>query len=139
MHPIQNPIYWKNLTINNWMRDKDSLILESLYFSILFESVEDQKRQSQNVLIASVVGRDIWKNKNKLENKETIERAKLETESIYNKLLSIVEPYQSDQYAKNMAHLPELTKFYLQVKDLDLIEKEYKSYMSLGSLKVKTQ
>jgi Icc-related predicted phosphoesterase len=119
------------------MRDNDSLILESLYLSMIFESVDDQKRQSQNLLIASVVGRDIWKNKNKPENKETIEKARIETEPIYNKLLSIVEPYQSDQYAKNMAHLPELTKFYLQIKDLDLIEKEYKSYMSLGSLKVK--
>ena len=117
------------------MRDRDSLILENIYFSMLFESIEDQQRQSHNLLIANVVGRDIWKNKNKPENKETIEKARIETEPVYKRILSIVEPYQSDQYAKNMAHLPELTKFYLQVKDLNLIEKEYKSYMSLGSLK----
>ena len=118
------------------MRDRDSLILESLYETIL-EGVEDQQKQSQNLLIASKVGRDIWKNKNKPENQNAIERARVEIDPIYQQLLKIVEPYQTDQYGRNLAHLPELTKFYLQKPDLELIGREYKTYMSLGSIKSK--
>lgn len=120
------------------MRDTDSLILENLYQGMyLFEGVEDQQKQAENLLVAQKVGRDVWKNKNKPENQEVVQKAKEEIQPIYQKLLKIVEPYQQDQFGRNMAHLPELTKFYLQKPDLDLIEKEYKTYMSLGSVKQK--
>jgi hypothetical protein len=113
------------------MRDRDSLILESLYDSIyLLEGVEDQKKQAENLLVSSKVGKDVWKYKNKPENQDVIQKAKEEIQPIYQELLKIVEPYQQDQFARNMAHLPELTKFYLQKPDLNLIQTEYKAYMS---------
>ena len=118
------------------MRNKDQILLEGIYQTIL-EGVEDQQKQSQNLLIASKVGRDIWKNKNKPENQSAIEQARVEIDPIYQQLLKIVEPYQTDQYGRNLAHLPELTKFYLQKPDLELIGREYKTYMSLGSIKSK--
>lgn len=118
------------------MKNKDQILLESLYQTIL-EGVEDQQKQSQNLLIASKVGRDIWKNKNKPENQSAIEQARAEIDPIYQQILKIVEPYQTDQYGRNLAHLPELTKFYLQKPDLVLIGREYKTYMSLGSIKSK--
>ena len=118
------------------MRSKDQILLESIYQTIL-EGVEDQQKQSQNLLIASKVGRDIWKNKNKPENQSAIEQVRVEIDPIYQQLLKIVEPYQTDQYGRNLAHLPELTKFYLQKPDLVLIGREYKTYMSLGSIKSK--
>jgi len=122
--------------LDKYMKNKDQILLESIYQTIL-EGVEDQQKQSQNLLIASKVGRDIWKNKNKPENQSAIEQARAEIDPIYQQLLKIVEPYQTDQYGRNLAHLPELTKFYLQKPDLKLIGREYKTYMSLGSIKSK--
>lgn len=118
------------------MKNKDQILLESIY-TLIIEGVEDQKKQSQNLLIASKVDRDVWKNKNKPENQSAIEQARVEIDPIYQQLLKIVEPYQTDQYGRNLAHLPELTKFYLQKPDLELIGREYKTYMSLGSIKSK--
>lgn len=120
------------------MRDNDTILLENLYSGLyLFESVEDQQRQAENLLVSSKVGREVWKRKNQPENLEAIQKARQEIKPIYQRLLKIIEPYQQDQFGKNMAHLPELTKFYLQKPDLDLIEKEYKTYMSIGSIKNK--
>ena len=119
------------------MRDNDTVILESLYSNLVVEGVEDQKKQAENLLIANRVGRDIWKYKNKPENQQAIEQARQEIQPVFQQLLSIVEPYQQDPFGKNMGHLPELTKFYLQKPDLNLLQREYRTYMSIGSIKNK--
>ena len=119
------------------MRDNDTVILESLYNNLVVEGVEDQKKQAENLLIANRVGRDIWKYKNKPENQQAIEQARQEVQPLFQQLLGIAEPYQQDPFGKNMGHLPELTKFYLQKPDLNLIQNEYKKYMSIGSIKNK--
>ena len=119
------------------MRDNDTVILESLYNNLVVEGVEDQKKQAENLLIANRVGREIWKYKNKPENQQAIEQARQEVQPVFQQLLGIAEPYQQDPFGKNMGHLPELTKFYLQKPDLNLLQREYGTYMSIGSIKNK--
>ena len=59
------------------MRDNDTIILENLYVSILEEDAASSKAQALNFFVQNEVGREIFKYKNKPENKEIIDKAKI--------------------------------------------------------------
>ena len=114
------------------MRDKDTIILENLYVSILEEDAASSKAQALNFFVQNEVGREIFKYKNKPDNKEIIEKAKSKWNPTIDQLEKII--LDNNPKDKNLADIIPLAKFVSEVKDIELIRREYTDYVSHPSL-----
>ena len=114
------------------MRDNDTIILENLYISIIEEDAASSKAQALNFFVQNEVGREVFKYKNKPENKEVIEKAKRKWNPSVESLADHII-LQYNEKDKNLSDIIPLAKFLLDT-NFDLLEKEYSNYVRIPSL-----
>ena len=114
------------------MRDDDTLILESLYLQIIEENAESNKAQALNLFIRLEVGQDVFKKKNKPENKEVIDAARTKWNPTIESLEQIIISHNPKD--KNLTDITPLANFFLEIKNIELLDKEYKDYRSHPNL-----
>jgi len=59
------------------------------------------------------------------------------SDEIFNKFLSITEPYKTNPHGKNNKHLPKLVEFALEGNSLDIIKSYYDKFMKNSKLSSK--
>jgi hypothetical protein len=114
------------------VRDNDTIILENLYVSILEEDATSSKAQALNFFVQNEVGREIFKYKNKPENKEVIDKAKAKWNPVVEGLEALILRHNPKD--KHLSDIIPLSRFLSEADDINLLEKEYKDYVSHPTL-----
>jgi hypothetical protein len=114
---------------------KDVLILEDLYNQILLnEDAASSKAQALNMLIRKEVGDDIFKYKNKPENKEIINKASINNQPIVDDYSNFVS--EKNPNDKNLSDMLKLVQFYIEDPNAkEIIKQEYEDYLKLPSIR----
>jgi hypothetical protein len=114
------------------MKDKDSLILENLY-DLIVEDAQSSMNQAINKLVEFKVGREVFKYKNKPENKQLIDSTRNEVMPIINDFIQLIKQVKPQD--KNLSDLPELVKFYIQrPSEIEQLKDHYGRYVKFPSL-----
>lgn len=114
------------------MRDNDTILLESLYLSILEEDAESSKAQALNILVKKEIGYQVFKAKNNPENKDAFDSAKTKWNGTVESLAEIITKYNPKD--KNLSDIVPLTNFLVAGANINLLSKEYKDYTEQASL-----
>ena len=118
------------------MKNKDIIMLEELY-ELVVEDAQSTFNQAMNMLIHNKVGNEIFKYKNKPENKEKITRARNENLSVVEKFANIVK--QNNPNDKNLSDVIPLVKFFIKNSNfsnsaIERLGDFYQQYMQYPSL-----
>lgn len=109
----------------------DQFTLEKLY-NLILEDAISTKAQALNGFVRKEVGDQIFKYKNKPENKEIITAAKEKWSKVVDKLSEIVSNYNPKD--KNLIDVLGLSNLYTPNIPFDVIEKDYRDYSKNESL-----
>jgi hypothetical protein len=116
------------------MRDFDSILLEEKY-CIILEDANSTKAQVMNEFLKKELGHNIFKFKNKPENKEKVEEIKNKWTPIIENLADIIIKHNPKD--KNLIDLIDLARLYQENLPFEVIENDYKDYVNNPSIKNK--
>lgn len=120
------------------MRDNDTILLESLYTSLVLEDAQSQINQAVNLIKKYNFEKTKAEKGGKIAPEE-FEAFKIDnqkqSQEIVNTLKEIIDsstpPRENPNFGKGYEFLPTLAKFYTQTPNITEIESLYKSYVSL--------
>jgi hypothetical protein len=99
------------------------------YFSLINEDAETTKSEIVNNLIRKELGFQVFKNKNKPENKNVIDELKFKYTPIIDQLENIVRNHNPRD--KNLIDLTHLVRLYQPNIDFNVISNDYRDYISI--------
>lgn len=120
----------------NIMKNKDIIMLEELY-ELIVEDAQTTLNQAMNMLIQNKVGYEVFKYKNKPENKDKISKAKNELLPTLEKFANIIKEINPND--KNLSDIIPLVTFYIKNTNfsntaIERLRDFYQQYMQYPSL-----